>query len=93
MREGGTGEACDIDNLRTTGDLDFNLPHPRVNKTDQHYRQHTHIRIYINLRMLEETLNNKDEEKETAWSAHNINEGKEREKDFEDYARKYRQSE
>jgi len=43
--------------------------------------------------MLEETLNNKDEEKETAWSTHNINEGKEREEEIEDYASKYGQSE
>ena len=93
MREVGNGESRDIDDLRTTSDLIFNLPHPRVNKTDQHYHQHTHIRIYINLHMLEETLNNKDEEKETAWSTHNINEGKEREEEIEDYARKYGQSE
>jgi len=42
--------------------------------------------------MLEGTLNNKDEEKETAWSTNNINKGKEREGDFKDYARKYEQS-
>jgi len=93
MREAGTGEARDIDNLRTTGDLIFNLPYPRVNKIDQHYRQHTHIRIHIKIHMIEETLDNKDEEKETAWSTYNINEGKEREGDFEDYARKYGQNE
>jgi len=43
--------------------------------------------------MLEETLNNKGEEKETAWNAHNINEEKVRKGDFEDYARNYGQSE
>jgi len=37
MEEGGTGEASDIDDLRpvTSGNLFFNFPHPRVNKTDQ----------------------------------------------------------
>jgi len=39
------------------------------------------------------TLNNKDEEKETAWSTHDINERKESEGDFKDHARKYGQSE
>ena len=43
--------------------------------------------------MLEGTLNNKEEEKETAWGTNNINEVNERIGDFKDYARKYGQSE
>jgi len=90
MGKGGTGEASDIDDLRTTGDLVSNLPHPRVNKAD---RQHTHIRICTSSYIIEGTLNNKDEEKETAWGTNNINEGKEREGDFKDHARKFEQGE
>jgi len=35
MRGVGIGEASNIDDLRTTGDCVFNLPHLRVNRTDR----------------------------------------------------------
>ena len=93
MRKGGTREASDIDDLRMTGDFIFNLSQPRVNKADQHYRQHTRVRINTNVHMFEGFLHNKDEDTETAWGTNHINEGKERAGDFKDYARKYGQSE